>query len=416
MKNLFKLIFSITLNALIFSCDPPMDSDTPKSDDTPGVVTGAVTPVGTVEGEVISATIGPGGGTIESADQRIQISIPAGALNTNQTISVQPIGNNCPAGSGQAFRLMPHGITFAKPAAITFQYNDQDINGSAPELLRIAYQNEKGIWQAPAVKGLDTTTRTVTVQASHFSDWAVFQTMFMYPINVFLNPGGNVHLKVSQIQEPKNADEELIVSIPEDLPGRYIEKWTLNGEGVLKDHGNNADYAAPSSIPAVNPAAVTVLLNKTVTINGKVFKDIRLVSNIYVAPEGISVQVDGGEWTTYPGGANINSTRNIVLGNIGVVYASVGWVGAPTGTFHWTKGIDVGFNLNKGKLIYQQLYGKGPYVSGGSLAVDNSDQTWVVGSFTVQPAGWIDTGGQIPTMGTAGVRGVFRVKRIGKPL
>ena len=417
MKNTFKLFFSLTLNALIFSCDPPVDSNTPKPEGTPGAVTGAVTPVGTAEGDVIAAPIGPGGGTVESADKRIQISIPAGALTANQTISVQPISNNCPAGSGQAFRLMPHGITFAKPVAITFQYTDEDINGSAPELLRIAYQNEKGTWQAPVVRGLNTIDRKVTINTDHFSDWGLFQQMFIDPENSFLSPGENVRLRVSEIPASEDTEKELlIVPIPGRVDAKYVDKWTLAGEGTLKDQGNEANYFAPASIPATNPAAVTVFLNKSVTIEGKIYKDIRLVSNIYVAPEGLSVQIDGGAWTTYPGSANINTTRNVVLGNLGKDYASVAWVGAPTGTYHWTKSANVAFNLNKWKLVYAHIYGKGANISGGSVSIDNSHPTWVAGTFTVQPAGWVDTGAQIVTIGTAGIKGVFRVKRVKQPL
>ncbi|WP_247237155.1 hypothetical protein [Telluribacter sp. SYSU D00476] len=415
MKNITQLFLCLTLAACMASCntDPgAVDPDNPG--DNPGKpAAGAVTPVGSPEGTATTATIGPAGGTIESADKQVIVQIPAGALATSQTISVQPISNNCPGGTGRAFRLTPHGITFTKPATITFQYSETDVNGSNPALLRIAYQNSKGIWQSPAVKSLDTTAHTVTVQTTHFSDWGLFKKMFIYPQNSFLNPGDNVYLRVFQtVEEVPVEEDDLIVPLPTLMPTKYIEKWALRGEGTLAHQHNDGTYYAPSRIPATNPAAVTVFLNKSTTIEGKLYKDLRLISNIFVAPEGISVQIDGGEWKTYPGGANINTTHNVILGQNGTEYASLGWKGAPTGTFRWTKSTDVAFNIVKGALIYQHLYGSAPSVSGGSLKVDNSDPTWVVGTFTVEPAGWIDTSPP-GRMGTSSVKGVIRVKRVG---
>jgi hypothetical protein len=413
MKNLLNLLMSLGLILMIVSCKKNQDVVDPTPDAPPGkpTTTGAVTPEGTPVGTAITATIGSAGGTIQSTDQRIRIVIPAGALTTNQTISLQPITNNCPAGAGQAFRLTPHGITFAKPAAITFQYNETDLNGTAPELIRIAYQTDKGSWLAPAVKSIDTTARTVTVQTTHFSDWGAFKSMFIYPANSILSPGENVHLRVFQSVDIEKYEDELVVPLPSLLPTKYIEKWTLRGEGTLTHMHNEGDYYAPGKIPATNPAAVAVFLNRSATIDGKVYKDLQLITNLFVAPEGISVQVNEGSWQTYPGGANINAAQNVVLGKIGAESASVTWKGAPTGIFRWTKGTDVAFNLLQGPMIYQHLYGNA-IVSGGSLHVDNSDETWVVGTFTVQPAGWIRPSTPPDVMGTASIKGVLRMKRV----
>ncbi len=422
MNKLFAFLLSLMLIALIVSCKKETDSVNPTPDPTPGIPTttpsaGVVTPAGTPEGVIITATIGPAGGIIESADKRVQVQIPAGALTGNQPISVQPLTNNyCPAGTGQAFRLMPHGLIFTKPATITFQYTDQDVNGSAPEALRVAYQNEQGSWQSPATKSVDTTTRTVSVQTMHFSDWGLFQTMYIDPNQAFLNPDGHVSLVLRQTLDepaPGQSDDDIFIPLPSSfIDARYVERWAFIGEGRLIHKQTTGDYYAPDHIPADNPEVVTVFLNKTVTIGGQVFKDIRLVANLFVAPEGLSVQIDGGDWKTYAGGATINGQSNVILGRNGTETASLLWAGKPTGVYRWTKGVEVAFNLNKGTLIYQHLYGKAPSVSGGSLRVNNEDKDWVVGTFTVQPAGWVNTATPTNPLGTANIKGVFRVKRV----
>jgi len=412
MRITLQLFLNVLLALVVLSCNSPNEPLIPPPGEVPGEITGSITPVGKVNGTAVTFQIGPSGGTIESVDHRILISIPAGALASEQTISIQPLTNQCPAGKGNAFRLLPHGTTFSKPVSITFHYDYTDISGSASELLRIAYQDDKGIWQSPPVKSLDTTASKVTIETTHFSDWALFQAMYIYPTKSIMSPGAHLQLAVLQTIDVGDPKEKYVVVMPDLVYAKNIDKWALNGEGVLTPGQSKAEYHAPTWIPDINPAVVSVFLNKSLTINGKEFKDIRLVSNILVAPEGVSLQLDGGDWHTYAGGANINATQNVILGKDGNEFASVNWKGEPTGTFHWTKGPDVTFNLIKPKMNYQHLYGLGPSVSGGLLIVDSSDETWVTGTFAVSPAGWMDLSKPRPEIGISSVKGVFRVRRI----
>lgn len=374
---------------------------------------GAVTPVGVPAGDLTTAKIGPAGGIIESADKRIRIAIPANALSVEQQISVQPVSNQCPAGTGSAFRLLPHGIQFARPASITFHYHDSDTNGSAAALLGIAYQDSQGVWQAMAVQNLDTTARAVTVETTHFSDWGLFQKMYISPGNATVNPGEEAHLVVRQVYSEKvDASDEIAIPMPKMVDALHIKRWELRGEGVLTHENTKGDYYAPSHTPVINPAVVTVHLNKSVVVNGTAFKDLRLVSTILVAPEGITVKIGNGSWRTYAGGAVINPTKNIVAGKEGTLNISVSWVGSPTGTFRWTKGLGVNFSIVNGRVIHQNLYGREPLVSNGSLNVTRVNEEWVEGFFTVEPAGWIDTTTPPIKEGTNRVEGIIRVKRL----
>ncbi len=414
MNKLYALLFSAALLGSLVSCKKEVDEVTPGQPGTgqpiPTEPTGAVTPVAAPRGDLLTATIGPAGGIIESADKRLRVTVPAGALSTTQTLSVQPLSqNHCPLGTGQAFRLLPHGLTFAKPATLTMQYDPQDINGSAPQLLRIAYQTDQGHWQSPGTKSIDTTARTVTVQTTHFSDWALFQTMEISPDHAFLNPGEEVELKALVIPV-KDYGDELLVPIPYPAPARYIKGWALRGEGILVSSGNQAAYYAPKKIPALNPEAVTVYLNQSVTVGGQEFKDLRLVANLFVAPEGISFQVSKDEWKTFPGGANINAAWNLVAGAIGSEHVQLGWKGAPTGTFAWTEGTSVSFLYVNGLFHRSHMYFK--EVSGGALRVNNEHPDWVTGTFTLTRAGWIDASSAPPPHGTTTITGVFRVKRL----
>lgn len=228
MNKVVTFLLSLVLVTTSVSCKKDTDVLNPDQPDTntpSPPATESVTPVGTPEGPAVTARIGPAGGIIVSADERIRITIPAGALTADQTISVQPLNeNNCPAGIGQAFRLLPHGLTFAKPVTITFQYDEEDINGSAPELLRVAYQTNEGYWKSPPTKHVDTATRTVLVQTTHFSDWGVFQNMYISPPSSSLAPGEQVHLDLyEQIKSSESAtNDDLVVKKDLILPDNDI--------------------------------------------------------------------------------------------------------------------------------------------------------------------------------------------------
>ena len=77
-----------------------------------------VTAAGTPDGTAVTKTIGANGGAITSADGNISIIIPAGALEGDQEITVQPVVNKLPEGYGKAYRLTPHEIKFLKPVTI----------------------------------------------------------------------------------------------------------------------------------------------------------------------------------------------------------------------------------------------------------------------------------------------------------
>lgn len=416
MNKLPFLLVNLFLVFVIYACkhEPEPTPDTVST--TPSTPTsGAVTPVGIPAGPNVTVTIGPAGGTIESADKGIRVDILAEALPTSQTITVQALDKSyCPAGLGTAFRLLPHGLTFAKPAAITFRYTRQDVNASAPELLRVAYQTAANSWQSPAVKSLDTTARTVTVQTTHFSDWSLFAAVFIDPDQAAIAPGNSVRLSIRQTIPPTAEDMAILfVPLPVPLDEKYIDKWTLMGEGnLIRRSLNQATYNAPDQLPATNPAAISVSLKMPVTIDGQVYKDTRLVANIYVMGEGITVNVAKEGWRTFPGGANLGNAQNVVEGKLGADFLSLSWVGQPLGNYHWTKDGKVSFRMTNGKRLYTHLYGKAPSVSEGTLQVAGLDEQWIYGTFTVQPAGWIDVIQTAQPMGTADLRGVFRVRRV----
>jgi hypothetical protein len=111
-----------------------------------GKVTPFPTPVGQPTGNAVSKQIGAAGGSLSSANGRVTLTIPAGALSANTTISIQPVENTAPNGIGESYDFLPNGQQFAKPVTVTLKYTDADLAGTAPEVLQFGFQNAQNAW------------------------------------------------------------------------------------------------------------------------------------------------------------------------------------------------------------------------------------------------------------------------------
>ncbi len=108
------------------------------------VPTYAPAPKGDPWGSATTQMIDASGGSVTSADGRITLNIPAGALGTATTVSIQPITNTTPNGIGLGYRLQPEGTNFGVPVNLTFHL-------SATEALAlgstfVATQHADGMW------------------------------------------------------------------------------------------------------------------------------------------------------------------------------------------------------------------------------------------------------------------------------
>jgi hypothetical protein len=92
-----------------------------------------------------SATIGPKGGSLKSADNRLSLSIPAGAFANDTEISIQPTKGS-EDGLGVAYRLTPEGITFPQPVTLAWHLSEEDLAQTNLDNLNVASQIAAGKW------------------------------------------------------------------------------------------------------------------------------------------------------------------------------------------------------------------------------------------------------------------------------
>jgi len=317
-RGLFLSIFTV----LLVACKKDNNNPEGPIQSTDPVITETGTPVGAKT----SATIGASGGTLSSADGELTLKIPAGALTSETEVSILPITNNAPLGVGFGYRLEPEGTHFNTPVQMVFNYKLLD--GTLPDLLWIVTQAADGSWNAALKSVVDKNAGTVTVEANHFSDWALgkFIDFVLEPSSRKIQKGQSVQLKLTGFMPKQTADEEdLAPLIPISELGNdlapltpippvesrlmdfRVKQWTLNGanapvsnsNGSLTASGLTATYTAPNSKPSVNPVAITVQLESRTT-GGKtgsyfVTSNITVIESDYF----LFIEIDGTNYEFY---------------------------------------------------------------------------------------------------------------------
>jgi hypothetical protein len=237
------------------------------------------------------ASIGPAGGSIRSADGRLTLKIPAGALATSTSLSIANSANGAPQGVGSGYTVAPGGLSLAKPALLVLNYGPGDTAGSSPGSLGLAFQNG-GKWYVATGGSADTAGRTLTVPLTSTTFPAsaraslslgtlqdpAQQLLFVSPYeSLVMNPtkaavlqrGGEVSFTL-WYTGPSSSGVALTLSAPPELlesfvPPGWLYSWYVNGvllgndaEGYLTETGPGSVYTAPGCIPSANPVLIAV--------------------------------------------------------------------------------------------------------------------------------------------------------------
>jgi len=299
MKKI-KLLVVLAMLVMFFStCDEMI----PGINDDPEEEMPDPTPVGFPNGTPVTKTIGPGGGVV-SIEGQVKVEIPAGALNADTEISIQPVTNNVLNGNGNAYRLGPDGTTFTKPVKLTFPYTPS-VGG--PPITGIAFQNVDGIWYSNGKVSWNETNHTVTAETKHFSDWATFDVLKIVCNSCELGTGGAYKLKINESVDfgiTTLADDALRQSIGDDdlvpLNSRYdydmvTKEWLANGakaeamtsNGLIAAISKGCTYTAPAKVPGSgkNPVNLSVTLKDLLykdPATGVTFNDLQLSTAVEI--------------------------------------------------------------------------------------------------------------------------------------
>lgn len=387
MKFTHYLAVSLAVIGSLVGCktNPSIDPVDP----TPPVQetgTGTVTEVGQPTGAPISKTIGPEGGRIATADAKVQLVIPAGAVSQATTITVQPITNHAPNGFGPAYRFSPDGLKFKKPATLTFDYSDEMASATDADLMKIAYQGTDKIWyNMPGVQ-VDPQMKRISVSMPHFSDWSAYEIAYLESILLnahhrtqteFLGFGEELSLFIN---ETVIAESEAVQQVAEEKFGGIKDvKWSLVGPGKLEKmpSAKGINYVAPKT----GTAGLQVTVNAQITFQ-KSPKTLIFVQNIVVGQSYIELVFNGQTriYTNVSLGTVTGEVWEINAGDREEDYLTLSVLGNSTGTFPFGNplktqtGICSGY-YNQGKYAYRTHYAcvgdieKGIQIMNGSVKV-----------------------------------------------
>jgi hypothetical protein len=335
MHSPVKLLFrGILLPALValaaLACtgpqhDPQPDGST--SDETP--VQGVPTPIGQPAGPAVTQTVGPAGGTVTSADGKLTLTLPAGAVTKQTPITVQPVENKAPNGTGTAYTFGGTEITVSEPIMVTYHYDETEFSGATKGNVALARQNAQGVWGTNQLVTIDPAQRTLTAKIRRVSKEAIafIEQYKLDPVadtlvylqerdvKILYQPGGFVNLMGADGKE--DTEVFLPLGLSEDANITLVRRYGINGDQygttrdgtfeLMKDQGSNPDakawfkYHAPSDAPSGNPVALFVELQH----GGK--EQLTLISNMFIKnPVGYSV--DGKEITPIRAGAAVTPT------------------------------------------------------------------------------------------------------------
>jgi hypothetical protein len=290
-----RIIVPMLAILFLYACTSEKNKDnvTPQ----PQAPKGEVRPAGTSLGAPVTKDIGAAGGNISSADGKLKVTVPAGAIAANTQFSVEPISNTLPGSPGIAYRLRPEGVKFAKPLTLEFTYNTSDLDSTSEEALFMAYQAKDGIWRMLPKTQLDRTAQKLTIQTDHFSDWAPFAMFWLTAIKNALKPKEStllsVHVTEDFLISSLNQDEVEIAREKVLQSADNVKNWKVNSGGTVTPDAKPflANYTAPAKVPNPNPVTVSVEIHNFIPAGmipgrgatGKaiLFKKIRIYEDTY---------------------------------------------------------------------------------------------------------------------------------------
>lgn len=221
------------------------------------------TPVGTASGPVGTATVGPEGGAVLSADGRFEVSVPPGALAAATELTVTPLQNYAIGGVGASYRIGPEGVALQAPVLLIFHYDGQDLAGTAASTFQIAYQDASGMWRRMTSPSVDEAQRTVAISSPHFSDWSLVPGLSIRPPSATVQVGGTVELEITLCTDaaPNAGGLDSLYDCGSGLAPllNASPQWSASA-GAVMGTGASVTYQAPPQVPQQNPVAVSASL------------------------------------------------------------------------------------------------------------------------------------------------------------
>jgi hypothetical protein len=266
------------------------------------------------EAGITETVIGAAGGTVTSADGRVRIDIPPGALSQPTAISIAPSSDATslsalPTPLGDAFVLSPDGLQLNVPATLTVRVNR--VPAQALGVVGVAYYDPaSGTWKSVDGVQPDTTAGTVSVPITHFSEWDPFDDIIVTPDHVTVLYGGpSVVISLQQVVpwstvrtndgQTHDVPTHLSPYAP-DAPSEQIVWHEGPADIGVKQNPEGATVRVVSNVvPDPNPTTLTAELD--IVDNGVITDSTYLNYSVFVLLPNWTLTADFSKSYTCPG-------------------------------------------------------------------------------------------------------------------
>jgi hypothetical protein len=255
--------------------------------------TQVTTSAGTPVGPAVTKSIGAAGGTLvfqEDGKDRVTVSVPAGAVSSSTTFSVQPISVALANSIGASYLIEPHGVTFATPVSITYSVPSAGVSHTGLGGLEVAYREDDGHWRLVTSVTRNEAAKTITASMTHFCPTSLLEDVQLIPTWASVKEGNTATITVivcngaSQDDwKPTPAGRGIVMNAPSSgqpavyscTPGASMKatNWSVNnipgGNSTVGTVVSTGDYTATYTAPAHKPNPSEVAVNATV--NGDIW-------------------------------------------------------------------------------------------------------------------------------------------------
>lgn len=132
--------------------------------------------------------IGGSGGVVTSADGRVRLQIPSGALTGPTVISIRPavgVPDDAVVADGSLYTFEPSGLQFAAPVTVTITYGANPGIAPGAERYLALHRWTNGVWVPVSTMTADTLQNTVSGQLTGFSTYAPVVSDLMASLETF---------------------------------------------------------------------------------------------------------------------------------------------------------------------------------------------------------------------------------------
>ncbi|MDF2192376.1 hypothetical protein [Paraflavitalea sp. CAU 1676] len=357
MSKMLSLVLLGSL--LVTACRKP--GNEPQKDEIPSDI--VVTGQGDPTGPLVSASIGVQGGELTTADGKLKIIVPAGAVTANQTFSIQPVENTFRQGKNfrNAFRLLPAVTTFSRPVIVVMQYDPAEITSGAEDILQVAYQDETGGWKA-VPSALDKRAHTLTVQATHFSDYVYYEQFELFSNKDVVFAGEKVKFKLGLQVALSSSHNDMLEPMETYITSEFdrgkentyspvlggyvttVKDWkVVTGGGTVlgMKNGNKfdseAEYTAPTEVTAAREVVIEVtlegaepiadpsapggkrkpgplVLRKTMKLVPETYAVLTFKGQDYLFTDGLTVATHFGQTTIFAASSELHMDIDFTVG------------------------------------------------------------------------------------------------------